>query len=412
MQTFKKEILNNGLSVITVPNRNTKLCCVCVLYRVGSRDEDPNKTGIAHLFEHLMFSNCGKDIDFDELIQNAGGDCNAFTTNDTTQYYNVAPISQLELLLQLEASRMNGFKVSKKDFEVQQKVVIEEFSEHYLNNPYGMFSHQLMPMAYKSHPYQWPVIGKSIEQLKSLKLDDINLFYEKYYTPSNATLVVVGNFNEKILNQYIEKYFGSIISSEIPEFQYPRELGQSEKRELSVQGNFPEEAIYIALHASPRVCDNFYALDFATDILAEGRSSLLYSRLKKENQIFSSIDCYMTSTFDMGLTIFEGKLMKDRSIEEGQKSLIQIVENLKNNPIEAIIYEKYLNKNESAYIASQIGVINQALNFSYSDWLGDPNLVNTELEKYKAITTSDIQNAFRKYFDFDKASYLVYEIQN
>lgn len=410
MQAFKKEILKNGLSVIAVPNRNTKLCCVCVLYRVGSRDEDPHKTGIAHLFEHLMFSNCGNNIDFDELIQNAGGDCNAFTTNDTTQYYNVAPISQLELLLQLEASRMNGFKVSKKDFEVQQKVVIEEFSEHYLNNPYGMFSHQLMPMAYKTHPYQWPVIGKSIDQLKSLSIDDIKAFYEKYYTPSNATLVVVGNFDEKILNQYIDKYFGTISSNERPKISYAQELNQSERRELTVKGNFPEEAIYIALHASPRVSDDFYALDFATDILAEGKSSLLYSKLKKEKQIFSSIDCYMTSTYDMGLSIFEGKLMKDRTIEEGLNSLIQIVEDLKNHKIEPTIYEKYLNKNESAYIASQIGVINQALNFSYSDWLGDPNLVNTELEKFKSIRTSDIQNAFRKYFDFDKASYLVYTI--
>ncbi|NOT35769.1 MAG: insulinase family protein [Saprospiraceae bacterium] len=408
MQQFFKNVLDNGLTVITVPNNLTNLVCVCVLYKVGSRDENSNKTGIAHLFEHLMFSNCGKNIDFDDLIQNAGGDCNAFTTTDTTQYYNVAPASQINLLLQLEASRMNGFKVTKTDFEVQQKVVIEEFSEHYLNNPYGMFSHQLMPLAYKTHPYQWPVIGKSKEQLSELKLNDIEKFYSEYYCPANAILVISGNFDNNITSHLIKNYFEKIPSGTPNSNNFISEPTQDSKRVLSVSGNYPEEALYIAFHASNRKHKDFYALDFATDILAEGKSSLLYSRLKKENMLFSSIDCYLTSTYDPGLIIIEGKIMKDRKIEEGLFALENILIELKQNPISNNIYQKYLNKNESAFISSQIGVINQALNFSYSEFLGDPNLVNTELENYKSITCSDIQNVFNKYFNFDSANYLIY----
>lgn len=408
MQSFHKEILPNNLTVIYVPNQLTKLVCVCVLYKVGSRDENPNKTGIAHLFEHLMFSNCGTEVDFDDLIQNAGGDCNAFTTTDTTQYYNVAPSSQIELLLQLESARMDGFKVSKKDFEVQQKVVMEEYSEHYLNNPYGMFSHQLMPLAYKSHPYQWPVIGKTREQISGLEHADIEQFYHQYYCPANAVLVVSGNFDQKSLSGLIQKYFSHIPKGQVNHNNFPVEDLQKDRRELSIKGTFPEEAVYIAFHASNRKSKDFYSLDFATDILSEGKSSILYSRLKKEKMLFSSIDCYMTSTYDPGLVIFEGKLMKGIGIQNGVGSFAEILEELKLNPINELIHQKYLNKNESAYISSQIGVINQALNFSYSEYLGDPNLVNTELENYRSITSSDIQKAFQSYFNLDQASFLYY----
>ncbi|MEO6191186.1 MAG: pitrilysin family protein [Saprospiraceae bacterium] len=408
MQKYTRTILNNGLTVLMVPYMHTQMACVSMLYKVGSRNEDPNKTGIAHLFEHLMFSNCGESIEFDELMQNAGGDSNAFTTQDTTQYYNVAPTKQLELMIQLEAARMNGFKVKKKDFNIQQKVVIEEFSEHYLNNPYGMFSHFLMPLAYKLHPYQWPVIGKNQDQISMLKYSDVENFFEKHYHPSNAILVISGQINESEALKLVDKYFGNIEKRNIEPQKFLLEEPQLEKRILTVPGDYPEEAMYVAFHASPRSCKEFYELDFATDILAEGKSSILYSKLRKEKMLFSSVDCYMTSTYDPGLIIFEGKLNKGVSTEQGLLAFSEVLDELKKNPMTDYTFEKYLNKNESAYISSQIGIVSQALNFSYSEWLGDANLVNTEFERYRNIQIADINASYNKYFNLEQANYLYF----
>lgn len=409
MQEYSRFILDNGLTVVLVPNLHTSMVCVSMLYKVGSRNEHPEKTGMAHLFEHLMFSNCGRDVDFDGLMQSAGGDSNAFTTQDTTQYYNVAPASQLELMLQLEARRLDSFKILKKDFKVQQRVVVEEFGEHYLNNPYGLFSHLLMPMAYKIHPYQWPVIGKSQEQISMLNLEDANFFFEQYYSPSNSILVVCGAMIPEHCLQLIHKYFNFIPSRATEMHELPQEPEQMEKRSLWVPGQYPEEAIYIAFHSNKRMSKDFYSMDFATDILAEGKSSILYKELKKEQMLFSSVDCYMTSTYDPGLIIFEGKLNKGVSIEDGQAAFFKIIEQLKQKPISPYIFEKYMNKNESAYLSSQVGIISQTLNFSYSESLGDVNLVNTELDHYKSVTLDDIQGAFLKYFNTDHASYLYFQ---
>ncbi|MFN8278928.1 MAG: pitrilysin family protein [Saprospiraceae bacterium] len=408
MQFFQKKILDNGLVVIGVPSKRTSMACVSVLYKVGSRNEVAGKTGIAHLFEHLMFSNCGEGIDFDELMQSAGGDSNAFTTPDTTQYYNVAPSAQLELMIDLESRRMSGFHIKKKEFRIQQRVVIEEFSENYLNNPYGMFSHQLMPLAYQVHPYQWPVIGRSREEIGQLEYSDAMDFHQKYYTPDNAVIVISGNIDVDQAFLLTDRYFSPIPSGHSFRPAIATEPEQLESRKLTIPGPYPEEALYIAFHSSGRDCKDFYALDFATDILAEGRSSLLYSRLKKEQMLFSSLDCYMTTTFDPGLIIFEGKLNKGVGIERGENAFLELLQSVKENPVSSYLFEKYMNKNESAYLASQIGVVSQALNFSYSEWLGDVNLVNTELQRYREIQTGDIQASFNKYFLPERANYLYY----
>lgn len=384
------------------------MACVCILYKVGSRDEHPDKTGLAHLFEHLMFSNCGDKVDFDEIMQNAGGDSNAFTTQDTTQYYNVASANQLEMMIQLEAARMKEFQIKKNDFNIQKKVVIEEFGEHYLNNPYGMFSHMLMPLAYKNHPYQWPVIGKNQEQIAAISFQDIQEFYEKYYQPANAILVVSGAVVEEEVLQLVKNYFEPIQGEPKPNTSFKQEAKQKEKRVLISPGEYPEEAMYIAFPSSKRDCKDFYTLDFATDILSEGKSSILYSKLRKEKMLFSTVDCYMTSTYDPGLIIFEGKLNPGISTEVALSAFDEVIEELKKNDISQYTFDKYLNKNESAYIASQIGVVSQALNFSYSEWLGDANLVNTELERYKSITIDDIHEAYNSYFDLNSANYLYF----
>ncbi|MBK6354386.1 MAG: insulinase family protein [Saprospiraceae bacterium] len=403
---YHRTHLANGLTLIVVPDQTTMMACVCILYRVGSRDEKENKTGLAHLFEHLMFSNCGKEVDFDEIMQNAGGESNAFTTPDTTQYYNIAPSSQLELMLQLEAHRMNGFKIKRKEFEIQQRVVIEEFSEHYLNNPYGLFSHYLMAMSYEVHPYKWPVIGRNQEEIAGLEFKDADEFYHTYYNPSNAVLVVTGNVNPKEVEQMVARHFGDISSGVRNQNKYAQEPPQNQKRIRTVPGEYPEEALYIGMHASARNTKEFYALDFLTDILSEGRSSLLYSKLRKEKMLFSNIDCYLSSTTDPGIILLEGKLRNGVKVSDGEAAFWEIIEQLKSHELSDHDWQKYMNKNESAYLFSQVGVVNQALNYSYAEWLGDINLVLNELEHYRSLTKEDLQAALLKYFNADQANYL------
>lgn len=403
---YHRSTLPNGLTLLCVPDDSTRMACVCILYRVGSRDEHPDKTGIAHLFEHLMFSNCGPGIDFDEVMQNAGAEGNAFTSPDTTQYYNIAPSSCLELMIQMEAIRMEGFKISKKDFGIQQKVVIEEFSEHYLNNPYGLFSHLIMDLSYKNHPYRWPVIGKDREQIAALKYEDAEEFYHRYYHPSNAILVVSGHIQTAEVEALAEKYFGNIRPGIRNENSYLQEPAQSTSRVKTLEGSYPEEALYMAFHAPARKTKEFYCLDMATDILADGKSSLFYSILRKEKMLFSSIDCYLTATTDPGLILIEGKLQQGVRREEAEAEIWNLLNKLQSEGIDPHTWEKYLNKNETAYYFSQVGVINQALNYSYAEWLGDPDLVLHEFENYRALKKEEVTAALKKYVQPEYGNYL------
>ncbi|MBK9720554.1 MAG: insulinase family protein [Saprospiraceae bacterium] len=400
--------MDNGLTVLLQQDKSTAMVAVCVLYKVGSRDEQADKTGIAHLFEHLMFSNCGPGIDFDEVLQNAGGECNAFTTTDTTQYYSIAPASQLELLLALESNRISGFHVTRKDFKTQQRVVIEEFSEIYLNNPYGEFTHHLMALAYKTHPYRWPVIGFNQNQLKELDISDAEHFYNTYYNPTNAVLVVNGNIDWEETKALIEKHFGKIKAGLSGIRFYPKESELNTKRSLTISKELPEEGFYFAFPYCGRMDPDFYAVDFMTDMLSEGKSSMLYKRLKKESLLCSTIDCYITATTDPGLIIVEAKLSQGRIIEEAEQEFWTIIQELKNHKIPDHTFEKYMNKNESAYLFSQLGVMNQALNLSYAEWLGNPNLVYTELDNYLSLTKDQIHAAANKYFMEDQFCSLYY----
>jgi len=405
---YEKYHLDNGLTVLLQPEQQTSLVAVCVLYKAGSRDELKGKTGIAHLFEHLMFSNCGPGIDFDQLLQNAGGDCNAFTTTDTTQYYSIAPSNQLELILALEANRIRGFNISKKDFKTQQRVVLEEFSEMYLNNPYGMFSHELMAMAYQQHPYHWPVIGENQEVLSALNLQDAESFYQRFYHPANAILVVSGQFNSEVAKRYIQKHFGTIPAGVKLDRFYPKEPPIDHIRSQSVHKQLPEEGLYFAFPYCGRMDADFYAVDFLTDILSEGKSSLLYSKLKKEMMICSAVDCYITSTTDPGLIIFEAKVNPKHTMETVESAFWEIIEQLKTTTIEQHVWDKYMNKNESAYLFSQLGLMNQALNLSYAEWLGNPDMIFTEFEQYKTLNPELIQDAAKTYFPNDRYCSLYY----
>ncbi len=402
-------VLDNGLTVLLLPDTSTKMVALCMLYKVGSRNETQDTAGIAHLFEHLMFSNCEKDIDFDEVLQSVGGESNAFTSPDTTQFYNIVPAHQLELVLCLESQRLNGYKVNKKDFLTQQSIVIEEFSEHYLNNPYGLFSHHLFRLAYQKHPYQWPVIGNSREQLAAITIDHTRQFFDQYYTPSNLILVVHGNVDVEECRRLISKYFGKIKGRRPIQQAFTTEPKIENIRKEVYHGQWPENAFYYAFHCCKRKDPDFYALDFLTDILAEGKSSMLYARLKKDRMLFSTIDCYLTATSDPGLIIVEAKLNNKVQMQEAESAFWEVINELQTEPISDHVWEKYQNKNESAYLFSQLGLVNRALNLSYAEWLGDPELIYNEIENYRKISKEDIMSAAEKYFTKNAHCALYYQ---
>jgi zinc protease len=263
-----------------------------------------------------------------------------------------------------------------------------------------------MAMSYEVHPYRWPVIGRNQEEIAGLEFKDAEEFYHKYYHPSNAILVVSGNVRPDEVEMLVNRHFGGIAAGIKNQNIYPQEPPQIQKRMRTVPGEYPEEALYIAMHASARNTKEFYALDFLTDILSEGRSSLLYSKLRKEKMLFSNIDCYLSSTTDPGIVLLEGKLRPGVKVSDGETAFWEIIEQLKAHPVSEHDWQKYMNKNESAYLFSQVGVVNQALNYSYAEWLGDINLVLNELEHYRSLTKEDLQAALHKYFNADQANYL------
>ncbi|MFM9026621.1 MAG: M16 family metallopeptidase, partial [Bacteroidota bacterium] len=314
MIRFSRHVLSNGLPLIVHEDPSTPLATVNLLYKVGARDEDPKRTGFAHLFEHLMFGGSVNIPEYDSPLQLAGGDNNAFTNNDITNYYCTLPANNLETAFWLESDRMLSLAFSEKSLDVQRQVVVEEFKQRYLNQPYGDVWLLLRPLAYKVHPYQWATIGKEVSHIEEATLQDVRDFFFKYYTPDNAVLVVAGGVKEGSVVELAEKWFGGIQRNIASRPPYPAEPRQQEERRLTVKRDIPFDALYMAFHACSRLDDDFYATDLMTDILSRGKSSRLYNVLVKEKKLFSDVSAYLTGDFDKGLVVVEGKLLKGVSI--------------------------------------------------------------------------------------------------
>ena len=311
MISFQRYTISNGLKVILHDDIATPLIAVNILYNVGSRDENPDHTGLAHLFEHLMFSGSKNAKDYDIPIQQAGGESNAFTNNDMTNYYAVVPTENLETLLWLESDRMLALALNQKSLNVQKKVVVEEFKETTLNEPYGDVWHHIGELAFKKHPYRWPVIGLVPEHVEKTTLESAQNFYKTHYAPNNAIICVAGNLTKlggyDAVLEFIKKWFEAIPSQENTKTNLPQEDEQKERRTKTVKGKVPTNALYMTFHAYPRLHPDYYALDLITDIFSGGASSVLYQKLVQEQHIFSEIDCYQTGSMDAGLIVFEGK---------------------------------------------------------------------------------------------------------
>lgn len=408
MVDYKRYLLKNGLTVILHHDDTTPLAVVNILYKVGSKHEEINRTGLAHLFEHLMFTGTEEVQDFDLPIQKAGGDNNAFTSNDITNYYSFAPSKNLDLLLYLEADRMEKLMIDPTEFEVQKKVVIEEFKETSIDEPYGDIWHHLCKLAYKDHPYKWPVIGLKTADIKKVSKEDARAFYQKHYRPDNAILVVSGNFDEKKAINLISERFENTKNPVSEVIYYEKEKTQLKQRRKTVYKNITVPAIYIAFHIPDRVSQEFYVCDLISDILASGRSARLHEILVKQKKLFSSIDAYTNGTSEEGLLVVDGKLSEGISPEVAESSIFEVLNDLKYNKITERELEKVINKSITTLVFSEYSATNKAMNLAYFESIGDVSLINTEFDIYKNITAEEILNTSAKIFDKRNSNVLYY----
>lgn len=408
MIKFEKFELKNGLKVIVHQDETTPIVAFNLLYNVGARDEDENKTGFAHLFEHLMFGGSVNIPNFDEPLQFVGGDNNAFTSNDITNYYITVPINNLETAFWLESDRMLSLAFTEKSLEVQRQVVIEEFKQTCLNQPYGDVWSLLRPMVYKKHPYQWATIGKEIAHIENATMNDVKAFFFKHYLPCNAILSIAGNVTTKEIKALSEKWFGNIPSGEKPLRNLPLEPIQTEERRLRVERDVPANAIFKAFRMCKKTDDEFYATDLLSDILSNGSSARLYQALVKNNPLFSEISAYVMGSFDEGMFIISGNLQENTTFDEAEKAIEKELENIKKTLVAEHELTKVKNKIISSHEFAETSVLNKAMNLAIAELLGDANDVNFENEKYSKVTPEDINKVAKKILVSTNCSTLIY----
>jgi predicted Zn-dependent peptidase len=398
MIQFEKFTLPNGLRVIVHQDVSTPMAVMNIMYDVGARDEDPEKTGFAHLFEHLMFGGSVNIPSYDEPLQMAGGENNAYTTNDLTNYYIQLPADNLETAFWLESDRMLSLAFGDKSLETQRKVVCEEFKEHYLTKPYGDVWHKMRELAYKKHPYRWMTIGKELSHIENATVEDVKHFFFKHYRPVNAVLVVAGNVTTEKVKVLTEKWFGDIPSGEMYKRNLPQEPEQTEERRQVIKANVPLDALYKCWHMPGRLDRRYYIIDLLTDILSGGGSSRLYQSLVKEQQLFSNIECHHFGSTDAGLVVIEGKLVKGIKIEDAEKAVEKELDKMKNELVSEVELQKVKNKTESMIAFEDMSVMSRANSLAYYETLGDAAWMNFELEKYATVTTEDILQESRNIF--------------
>jgi len=412
MIKFEKFVLDNGLRVIVHEDKSTPMAVLDVMYDVGARDEDPQQTGFAHLFEHLMFGGSINIPSYDESLQMAGGENNAYTTNDLTNYYLQLPAENLETAFWLESDRMLSLAFDENSLEVQRKVVVEEFKEHYINKPYGDVWHKMRALAYKVHPYKWMTIGKELSHVENAKLQDVKNFFFKHYTPANAILTVAGNVSSEKVKQLAGKWFGDIPAGEKYKRNLPQEPKQIAPAFLEVTANVPLDALYKCWHISSRLDKKYYTTDLISEILGGGASSRLFQSLVKEQQLFSNIQCSHFGSIDAGLLFIDGKLIKGITREQAEKAIATELEKMKDQLVNASELQKVKNKTESMMAFEDLSLMNRANSLATYELLGDADLMNKELGMYQAVTEEDIQNECRNIFTEDNCSTLFYRSGN
>ena len=401
--------LANGLRIVHNEDDSTQMVALNLLYDVGARDEDPSHTGFAHLFEHLMFGGSLHIPDYDTPVQNAGGENNAWTNNDITNYYITLPHQNVETGFWLESDRMLSLDFSPKSLEVQRQVVIEEFKQRNLNQPYGDASHLLRELAYESHPYRWPTIGKEIAHIAQATLEEVKDFFFPFYAPNNAILAVTGHISFEETVRLAEKWFGPIPARNISPRQLPAEKPQTAVRRKTVERKVPVDAIYMAFHMSNRMHPDYYVYDMITDILSNGRSSRFIQSLVQEQKLFTSIDAYISGSLDEGLLHVTGKPVEGVSLEQAEEAIWKELEKMKTVPVSEQELEKVKNRYESEQIFNNINYLNVATNLAFFELTGKAEDINEEVGKYRAVTAEQIQATSARCFVPENCSILYYK---
>ena len=412
MVHYNKFVLENGLRVLVHEDSSTPMAVVNVLYDVGAKDENPDKTGFAHLFEHLMFGGSINIPEYDDPLQRAGGENNAYTTNDLTNYYCSMPAENIETAFWLESDRMLSLAFSKKSLEVQRKVVCEEFKEHYINKPYGDLWFKMRELAYTTHPYKWMTIGKELSHIETATIDDVKQFFFKHYRPVNAILVVAGNIKTEQVKELAEKWFGPIPMGEKYERNLPKEPKQTAARHLTVHADVPLDSLVKTWHIEARLGKGYYVADLITEILSGGGSSRLFQALVKEKQMFSNLDCYHFGSIENGLLAIEGKLVKGIKIEDADREVEAQLNKMQEELVDVNELQKVKNKTESIIAFEDMSIMSRASSLANYELLGDANLMNTELERYQSITVEDIREYSRIIFDTNNSNTLYYLSKN
>jgi zinc protease len=408
MIDFKFFTLDNGLKVFVHEDKSSPIAVLNILYNVGSRDEDENRTGFAHLFEHLMFGGSKNIPSYDEPLQRVGGENNAFTSTDLTNYYITLPSANLESAFWLESDRMLSLSFDPQVLEIQRSVVIEEFKQRYLNQPYGDVWLKLRPLAYKVHPYKWPTIGKEISHIENATMEDVKAFFYKYYIPNNAYMVVAGNVDLEEVKKMSEKWFGPIPAGKEYKRKLPVEPVQKEARFLEHFAEVPMDAIYKVYHMSGKMSPDYFPADLLADILGRGKSSRLYNVMVKEKKMFNSISAHISGSEEPGLLIIEGKLNEGVRIEDGEAEINLMIEELRKQEVSEEELMKVKNQSESSVVFGEVELLNRAMNIAFGAQMGDPDYVNKETSLIQAVTASDIKKVANKILTKENCSTLYY----
>src|SRR5574344_128222 len=409
MIQVNKHTLDNGLRIVHSQDKTTQMVALNILYDVGAKDEDENHTGFAHLFEHLMFGGSVNIPDYDTHVQNAGGENNAWTNNDITNYYITLPLQNVETAFWLESDRMLSLDFNEKSLEVQRQVVIEEFKQRNLNQPYGDTSHIVRDMAYKVHPYKWPTIGKEISHIENATMEDVRSFFFSHYAPNNAILAVTGNISFEETIAMAEKWFGPIQRRDVIKRNLIKEPEQLQERRETVERNVPVDAIYMAFHMSNRKDRDYYAYDMLSDLLSNGRSSRFIQNLVQEKKFFSNIDAYISGSVEEGLFHISGKPVPSISLKDAEKAIWEELEAIKNSELPLNELDKVKNKYESEQIFSNMTYLNVATNLAFFELLGNAEDINNEVEKYRSVDADHIQMVAKKTFTPNNSSTLYYK---
>lgn len=408
MITYTKHTLRNGLTVIANRDRTSRLAAINILYRVGARNENPSRTGLAHLFEHLMFRGTHEVPDFDTPVQMACGENNAFTNNDYTDFYITLPVDNIDTALWLESDRMQGLNLSEEAIAIEKKVVIEEFRQRYLNQPYGDINMLLRDMVYTTHPYRWATIGISPEHIAEASTEEIRAFYERYYQPSNAILSVSADMPAEQVFALAEKWFGHIENKHFEAEAIPEEPQQLSARRLEVERDVPATMIIIAFHMGNRLSQDFFLGDMTSDLLAGGDSARLYERLVKRKRLFATVNAYISGDVDCGTFCFTGQLLPSTTEAEAEAAFWEEIKDLQNGNITDYELEKVKNKFEANTLFGELNVMNKAMNLGYYEMIGDLDMINREVEIYRSLDKNDVADFSLRIFRPENSSTLIY----